>query len=347
MKPEGLAVWKFRDASASMFPTYFPSRRTFLRSIAAAAVSMRVAAESGAAQSMHRRLTILDAPSNLGLKPPSAGKEPGVKQMAHVLRAHGIVARLHAEDAGEITPPKYEEAKDPATKIRNAQAIRNYSAQLAKRIGALLEERRFPLVLGGDCSILLGSALALRKRGRYGLLFIDGHSDLLTPEISQTGGAAGMDLALATGTGPKLLTEIDGIGPYIQPGDAVVFGYNWPPPDQASPATPKQPMTAFPLSTVRKQGVAHSAQTAVAHLEDVGLGFWIHLDLDVLAPEWMPAVDSPNPGGMIPEELLTTLKIAVHSKRCIGMEVTIYDPTQDPKQQGADLIVKLLAQTFS
>ncbi|HEY1743791.1 MAG TPA: arginase family protein [Granulicella sp.] len=296
---------------------------------------------------MHRRLTLLDAPSNLGLKPPSPGKEPGVRQMARVLRAHGIVTQLHAEDAGEVTPPNYQAAIDSATKIRNAHAIRDYSAQLASRIGTLLDENRFPLVLGGDCSILLGSTLALRKRGRYGLLFIDGHSDLLTPEISQTGGAAGMDLALATGTGPKLLTEIDAAGPYIQPGDAVVFGYNWPPPDEASPAAPKPPMMAFPLSTVRKQGAAHSAQTAVTHLEGIGRGFWIHLDLDVLAPEWMPAVDSPNPGGMTPEELLTTLKIAVSSKQCVGMEVTIYDPTQDPKEHGADLIVKLLVQAFS
>ena len=296
---------------------------------------------------MHRRLTLLDAPSNLGLKPPSPGKEPGVRQMARVLRAHGIVARLHAEDAGEVTPPQYQAAIDSATKIRNVHAIREYSTQLASRIGTLLDENRFPLVLGGDCSILLGSALALRKRGLYGLLFIEGHSDLLTPEISQTGGAAGMDLALATGTGPKLLTVIDTVGPYIQPSDTVVFGYNWPPLGEPSPATPKPPMMAFPLGTVRKQRVAHSAQTAVAHLESIGQGFWIHLDLDVLAPEWMPAVDSPNPGGMTPEELLTTLEIAVSSKQCVGMEVTIYDPTQDPKEQGADLIVKLLAQAFS
>ena len=296
---------------------------------------------------MHRHLTILDAPSNLGLKPPSAGKEPGVKQMAHVLRTHGIVARLHANDAGAIIPPKYAEAKDPATKIRNAHAIRDYSAQLANRIGTLLDQHQFPLVLGGDCSILLGSTLALRRRGRYGLLFIDGHSDLLTPELSQTGGAAGMDLALATGTGPKLLTEIDALGPYIQPADTVVFGYNWPPPNEDSPATPKKPMTALPLDAIRKQGIVQSAQTAVAHLKNIGLGFWIHLDLDVLAPEWMPAVDSPNPGGMTPEELLTTLKIAVNSKRCIGMEVTIYDPTLDPKEQGADLIVEVLSQAFA
>ena len=340
-------MWQFKNDSESMSPMHSPSRRTFLRSVSAAAICLGTTSKRGVAQSMHRRLTILDAPSNLGLKPPSPGKEPGVRQMARVLRAHVIVARLHAEDAGEVPPPPYKEAKDSATNIRNAPAIRDYSAHLASRIGALLDENRFPLILGGDCSILLGSTLALRKRGRYGLLFIDGHSDLLTPEISQTGGAAGMDLALATGTGPKLLTEIDAAGPYIQPRDTVVFGYNWPPLDEPSPAAPKPPMMAFPLSIARKQGIAHSAQTAVAHLEAIGRGFWIHADLDVLAPEWMPAVDSPNPGGMTPEELLTTLKIAVSSKQCVGMEVTIYDPTQDPKEQGADLIVKLLVQVFS
>jgi arginase len=332
----------FRDDSTGMFL----SRRTFLHGITAA-LCLGASPERGTAQTMHRRITILDAPSNLGLKPPSPGKEPGVRQMASVLRAHGVVARLHAEDAGEVAPPKYDEAKDPATKIRNAPAIRSYSTQLAGRIGGLLHKGQFPLVLGGDCSILLGSALALRKRGRYGLLFIDGHSDLLTAEISQTGGAAGMDLALATGTGPKLLTNIDGVAPYIQPSDTVVFGYNWPPTNEDSPAAPKNPMTAWPLNAVRKQGVAHSAQAAVAHLEGAGSGFWVHVDMDVLAPEWMPAVDSPNPGGMTPEELLTTLKTAVSSKRCVGMEVTIYDPTQDPKQQGADLIVGLLAQVFA
>src|SRR6202030_1222824 len=108
-------------------------------------------------------------------------------------------------------------ATDTAMKVRNAAGIRGYSLQLANRIEELLGQGKFPLVLGGDCSILLGSALALRKRGRYGLLFIDGHADLLTPASSQSGGAAGMDLALATGLGPELLTHIEGTKPYIQP----------------------------------------------------------------------------------------------------------------------------------
>jgi arginase len=298
-------------------------------------------------EATHRPVTILDAPSNLGLKPPSPGKEPGVKNMPGALRAHGIVQRLRAKDAGTVVPPTYDSAVDPVIRVRNAKQVRNYSLLLADRIGELLSHGRFPLVLGGDCSILLGSAFALRRRGRYGLLFVDGHTDLLTPASSQTGGAAGMDLALAIGVGPELLTDIEGRKPYIRPEDATLFGYRRPAPGDKSPAVPQQPMAAFPLRLIRQQGIAQSARIAVAHLESAPTkGFWVHVDMDVLATEWMPAVDSPEPGGMTPHELSTVLKAAANSERCIGMEFTIYDPTLDPSGSGADLIVNMLAELF-
>jgi len=289
----------------------------------------------------HQHLTVLGAPSNLGLKPPSPGKEPGVRYMADALREHGLVARLHAEDAGTVIPPKYAATIDPSTRIRNASAIREYSIQLADRLGSLLDEGRFPLVLGGDCSILLGSTLALRRRGRYGLLFIDGHSDLLTPETSQSGGAAGMDLALTTGIGPEILTEIESSGPNIQPSDVVVFGYRVPTRKEKSPDSPHPPMAAFPLDRIRAEGIDQATAAAVTRLE--GRGFWIHVDLDVLSPDWMPAVDSPDPGGMTPTELTKVLKRAIWSRKCVGMELTIYDPERDPTGRCANLIVDVLS----
>jgi arginase len=297
--------------------------------------------------SAHRHLAILDAPSNLGLKPPSPGKEPGVKDMPATLRAHGILQRLHAEDAGMIAPPAYTEIIDPAIGIRNATQIRDYSFLLAARIGELVDQDRFPLVLGGDCSVLLGSAFALRKRGRYGLLFVDGHTDLQTPANSQTGGAAGMDLALVTGLGPELLTGMEGKRPYIRPEDTTLCGYRRPAPGEVSPAVPQPPMAAFPLSLMQERGFAQSSEAAVAHLEAAPTeGFWVHVDVDVLATEWMSAVDSPEPGGMTPQELSTLLEAALNSQRCIGMEITIYDPTLDPSGAGADLIIQMLAELF-
>jgi arginase len=291
-----------------------------------------------------RHLTVLGAPSNLGLKPPSSGKEPGVQYMADVLREHGLVPRLHAEDAGTVIPPKYGSTIDPSTRIRNVSAIREYSIQLADRLGSLLDERRFPVVLGGDCSILLGCSLALRRRGRYGLLFIDGHSDLLTPETSQTGGAAGMDLALTTGIGPEILTEIESSAPYIQPSDVVVFGYRVPTLHERSPDSPHPPMTAFPLDRIRAEGIDQATAAAVTRLEGRGSGFWIHVDLDVLSPQWMPAVDSPDPGGMTPTELTKVLKRAIWSRKCAGLELTIYDPERDPTGRCANLIVDILSE---
>jgi arginase len=268
--------------------------------------------------------------------------------MPGALRAHGIIQRLRAEDAGSVAPPAYASAIDPAVKVRNAAGIRDYSLQLADGIEKLLGQDRFPLVLGGDCSILLGSALALRRRGRYGLLFVDGHADLLTPASSQSGGAAGMDLALATGLGPELLTNIEGRKPYIRPEDTVIFGYRQPAPGEASPAAPQPPMGALPLNLIQQQSIAQLSRTVMTHLASAPTqGFWIHVDVDVLATKWMPAVDSPEDGGMTPKELSTLLKVAVSSDHCVGMELTIYDPTLDPAGKGADLIVNILAEVFS
>jgi arginase len=157
-----------------------------------------------------------------------------------------------------------------------------------------------------------------------------------------------MDLALATGIGPELLTDIEGRKPYIRPEDTTLCGYRRPVPGDKSAAVPQPPMAAFPLSLIRQKGVTQSAQRVVAHLESAPTkGFWVHVDMDVLATEWMSAVDSPEPGGMTPHELSTVLKAAVNSERCIGMELTIYDPTLDPSGSGADLIVNMLAELFS
>src|SRR6185295_18391978 len=138
---------------------------------------------------LHGPLVVLDAPSNLGLMPPARGRVPGVHKLPAALRAAGLVAGLRAADAGGVPAPAYSAAIDPDTGIRNAYALRAYSLELAKQVGKLVEAGAFPVVLGGDCSILLGNLLALRRLGRYGLFFIDGHTDLQTPRTSPTGGA--------------------------------------------------------------------------------------------------------------------------------------------------------------
>src|SRR4051795_6354825 len=115
--------------------------------------------------------TVLDAPCNLGLQPP----EPGVRRLADALRACGIVERLGALDAGGVDAP------GSVSVPVNRAALAGYTRTLADRIGALLDDGAKPLVLGGDCSILLGATLALRRRARRGLLHVDGHLDFRHP----------------------------------------------------------------------------------------------------------------------------------------------------------------------
>jgi arginase len=301
-----------------------------------------------------RPVTVLDAPSNLGLRPPRPGAEPGVREMAAVLRSLGIVDRLHAEDAGAVQPSPYSPDPDSTTGFRNGPAIARFTEALAARIGELELERHLLLVLGGDCSILLGPALAMRRRGRYGLAHIDGHDDYsyIRAMDDYTGrfAAAGLDLALATGVGPDALSNIDGLRPYIASTDVVQIGVNRGPDDPVLFQTEtfdNSPIRRYPAGFVRGHGADSVAKEVRTYLEDDELdGFWIHLDVDVLDQSVMPAVDSPNPGGLSFRELTAVLTSLLDSPRVVGMNVGIYDPELDPDRSLGSALVDALVTAF-
>jgi arginase len=195
----------------------------------------------------------------------------------------------------------------------------------------VIDGGEFPVVLGGDCSIVLGSTLALKRRGRYGLLFIDGHADFYQPELNPNGEAASMDLAFVTGHGPPLLTDLEGRRPLVRADDAFVFGFR-DAHEQARYSCQPLPanLRAFDLATVRNIGVEDAAGAAVEHLSRDGLdGFFIHVDADVLNDDIMPAVDYRLPDGLDWEDLERTLRIAVASGKAVGIEITIYNPSLD------------------
>jgi arginase len=108
--------------------------------------------------------------------------------------------------------------------LLNPRGIADYSVALADAVGCAIDVDEFPVVLGGDCSIVLGCLLALRRRGRYGLLFVDGHADFYQPAAEPNGEAASMDLALATGRGPEIVTDLEGRRPLVRDEDVVAFG---------------------------------------------------------------------------------------------------------------------------
>lgn len=290
---------------------------------------------------MHKPIIVLDAPSNLGLRPPQPGVVPGVYKLAGALRDQGLLARLGARDAGVITPPRYLPDWDGKT-VRNASALATYSQRLADRIQPHCLAGEFPLLLGGDCSILLGPMLALRRMGRYGLIFIDGHLDFRHPGNAEAlGAAAGEDLALVTGRGGSTLVDLEGQGPLVVESDVVAIGFRSD--DEYEAEAQQVGITTIDAAHLRQKGPAHVAHLAQKTLKQHPIqGYWIHLDADVLDPALMPAVDTPAPGGVTFEELTLLLQLLLRTDLAIGLEVTVFDPDLDPDGKLASCLTEVI-----
>lgn len=304
---------------------------------------------------MKRPIAVLDAPSNLGLRPPRPGAEPGVSGLARSLRGRALLDRLGAIDGGQVPRLPYSPDPDPLTGFRNGASLARYTSSLAAHTRDLVQAGRFALVLGGDCSVLLGNTLALRALGRYGLVFIDGHDDYSPPRNAAkswgTMTAAGQDLALATGCGPAALTDIGGLGPFVRAEDVAVLGVN-PTPEDARDFEVERfeasGIATWPVDWVRALGASAAAEEVRARMEAAPVdGFLIHVDADVLDEPLMPAVDSPNPGGLDFRELADILRVLLASPRATGMELTIYDPELDPSGAAGDRLVDAVVEAFA
>ena len=290
---------------------------------------------------MGKPFAILEAPSILGLFPK------GVETLPDALLAAGLAGRLGATNAGRVEPPPYNPRRDAETLLLNPRAIADYSAALADAIGGVVAAGAVPVVLGGDCSIMLGCLLALKRRGRHGLLFLDGHADFYQPEAEPNGEAASMDLALATGRGPAIVSNIEGRSPLVRDEDVVAFGRRDAEDAEkyGSQRIEDTTIKVLDLGALRRMGAESAAASAVEHLSSAGLeGFWVHLDADVLDDAIMPAVDYRMPNGLSWGELTAVLGAAMATNRVVGIDVTIFNPKLDGNGAIAKDFVDVLVQ---
>ncbi|MFI9227289.1 arginase family protein [Streptomyces rimosus] len=298
-----------------------------------------------------RRIVLLDAPSNLGLRPPAPGTVPGCYKLAGALREQGLLRRLGALEGGVVVPPRYDlNGWKEGDGDFNAAAIADYTRRLAARVETHVRAGEFPVLLGGDCSILLGAVLGLRRTGRYGVAYLDGHADFRHPgntgRNGPVGAAAGEGTAQITGRGQADLTGIDGLAPYVRDTDLHLLGIRDN--DEDRPELTGLGISHRTASEIREQGPATVARKVLRDLQDTAPdGFWIHLDADVLDPSVMPAVDSPDPGGLLTPELHDLLAPLAASPRCVGLDLAIYDPDLDPEGAGAALLAGLLESVLA
>jgi arginase len=262
------------------------------------------------------------------------------------LRTAGLHARLGSPDEARVEVPPYCDVRDPETGVLNPQGVAAVAQGLAAAVGTALDSGRFPIVLGGDCSIVLGPMLALRRRGRYGLVFMDGHADFQHPDDEPNGEVASLDLALVTGRGPEILTDLDGLRPLVRDEDVALVGYRvFGDNDHVLDEHVRDTaITVVDGPEVRESGATSALGKALAAVTRPGAeGFWVHLDVDVLDDDLMPAVDYRHPGGLSWEEAGEILRGLLHASGARGLEVTIFNPRLDPGGSYARRLSDLIA----
>lgn len=273
---------------------------------------------------------------------------PGVAKAPEALRGAGLFRRLLSDgavDAGVVLPGRYrdDDATRPEGVLRNEAAIIDHARALANRLRAILATGQSPLVIGGDCSLLVGAGLGLAHSGRVGLVHVDGHTDFRHPGNSDAcASLAGEDLAAAVGMHRPMIANIDGSGPYFSADKTVHIGCRDS--DAFLDELRSTLSRVIPASESFKMGMAEVASATRSMLSDAD-GYWLHVDVDVLDPAVMPAVDSPDPGGLAADDLVQLLRHLAPS--ALGAQATVFDPDLDPDGTYARLLTDIIVDGLS
>ena len=277
----------------------------------------------------------------LGVPTNSAGKIDGVARGPLVLREAGLVdaLRRHAEvhDHGDVTLPDPSPTRESRSHVIDPDGLDALVIRVRDAVAPIVDNGHFPLVIGGDCPLLLGCLAASSRQDRVGLLFVDGHEDAYLPMQSSTGEAADMELAFALGLADaSWSSELATLLPLVAPNDVAILGARDAESLRAEGVASLRDRMALVDGERLAADPAGSAAAACASLPDP---WWFHLDLDVLSTDALPAIDYPQPGGLGWDELTAVATTAL-SSGLRGWDVTIYNPDLDPTRVHAERIVR-------
>ena len=229
-----------------------------------------------------------------------------------------------------------------AGNVRHLDAVRRVCAEVAERAEALVSEGLFPIFLGGDHSISIGTVAGVARAsgGRTGVIWLDAHADFNTPETSPSGNVHGMPLATLTGRGPQDLVEIGGPGPSVRPEDVVLIGLRSVDLEERD-LLREAGVRAYTMKEIDVHGVARVVRRAMkdlSHVDRVHLSF----DLDVVDPERAPGVGTPIPGGLTYREAHLVMELINEADVVTSLDVVEVNPILDVRNGTATLAVELV-----
>jgi arginase len=290
-------------------------------------------------------IAIIGAPLDLGQGRRGVDMGPSALRVANL---NGRIASLgyHVEDLGNIEVAQAETTSVGDSHAKYLPEIAAVSSRLAAAVSQSLARGRLTLTLGGDHSIAIGTAAGIsqfyRERGqKTGILWLDAHADMNTPESSPSGNIHGMPLACIVGLGPPELTGLFGYAPKIDPRNAAIVGLRDV--DQLEkPHVRGSGVRAFTMRDIDERGLRSVMEEAIRVASDGTAGFQLSLDMDFIDPQDAPGVGTPVRGGVTYREAHLAMEMICDSAQMLAMEVVEVNPVIDEVNRTADLAVELV-----
>jgi arginase len=290
-------------------------------------------------------IAIIGAPLDLG-----AGRR-GVDMGPSALRVANLNARLaelgyRVEDLGNVAVEQPESLKPGPRNARYLRQIAGTCLELAARVEQAAAAGKFPLVLGGDHSVAIGTVSGMsanyRKQDKMlGVIWMDAHTDMNTPRTSPSGNVHGMPLACIVGYGPRELTGINGYAPKVNPRNVVLVGVRDVDLDE-KPVVRKSGVRVFTMRDIDERGMrAVMAEAAQIALDGTD-GIHLSLDMDGVDPDEAPGVGTPVRGGFSYREAHLAMEILCDTRMLRSMEVVEVNPVLDTANRTALLGVELV-----
>lgn len=283
-------------------------------------------------------ISIVGAPVDLG-----AGRR-GVDMGPSAIRYADLEASLRGIgldvlDLGNIEAPVAESTEQGAADAKYLAPISAMAETLAECVAGIVEANRFPLVLGGDHSVSLGSVTGVARHRSIGLLWIDAHGDFNTPETSPSGNIHGMVLAALAGYGIPELVNLGGFSPKIRPDDMALIGTRELDPGERT-LLREAGAHVYTMHDVDLRGLSAVVEEAIERVSVATDGIHASLDLDVVDPQQAPGVGTPVLGGLSFRETHLALEMIAASQRLVSMDVVEVNPILDTHNETAQRAVQ-------
>ncbi|MBO8171479.1 MAG: arginase [Bacillaceae bacterium] len=294
---------------------------------------------------MNKHISIIGVPMDLG------ADRRGVDMGPSAIRYAGIKKRLESlgyqiKDMGDLPVPRPESFEIKDQNLKYLPEILEVSEQLAKTVEEEIHKGFFPLVLGGDHSIAIGTiAGAAQHYKNMGVIWFDAHGDLNTADTTPSGNIHGMPLAISLGLGHPDLVNVGGFSPKIKPENTVIIGARLLDPGEKD-LIKEMGMKVFTMHEIDRMGMAAVIEEAIAHVTNGTDGVHLSLDLDGLDPADAPGVGTPVIGGISYRESHLAMEILADADILTSAEVVEVNPILDRRNKTAQVAVALMGSVF-